>query len=95
MKLVVEGMTCGHCVRTITGAIGKIAPGSAVAIDLETGEVSISGDIDLATAVKAIGDEGYPVVAILAAGDSSTVEGADRRASCCGSCSPGMAQAVS
>ena len=94
MKLVVDGMTCGRCVRTITGAIGNIAPGAAVAIDLETGEVSISGDIDLAAAVKAIGDEGYPVVAILAAGSSSTVEGGNRP-SCCGTCSPEMSQAVS
>lgn len=94
MKLVVDGMTCGHCVRTITGAIGKIAQGAAVEIDLATGEVSISGDIDLATAVKAIGDEGYPVVAILEAGNGSTVEGA-AGPSCCGSCSPEMPQAVS
>lgn len=92
MKLVVDGMTCGHCVRTITGAIRRIAPGAAVEIELETGEVSISGEIELAAAVKAIGDEGYPVVAILEVGNSSTVAAA--RPSCCGTCSP-ETQAVS
>ena len=92
MKLVVDGMTCGHCVRTITGAIRRFDAAAEVTIDLDTGEVDIKGRIALADAVKAIGDEGYPVVAILEA-TSSTVDSAG--AACCGTRGQDAPQAVS
>jgi copper chaperone len=92
MKLVVDGMTCGHCVRTITGAIQRLAPDAEVAIDLETGEVAIEGRIALADAVKAVGEEGYPVVAILEAA-STAVDSTP--AACCGTCRSEAPQAVS
>ena len=87
MKLVVDGMTCGHCVRTVTGVITQLDPAATVAVDLGTGEVTINGKVELAAAVKAIADEGYPVVAILEAGATGSVE-PDPRPSCCGTCTP-------
>lgn len=86
MKLVVDGMTCGHCVRTITGAIRQLDPAAVVEVDLESGEVSIAGAVELSAAVQAIGDEGYPVVAILDAGSSAVAKAEPR--SCCRSCTP-------
>lgn len=80
MKLTVEGMTCAHCVRAITGAIQALQPASRVGVDLEAGTVSIDGEMDPAQAISAIEAEGYRVVA--------TDRGATdvKTSACCGSC---------
>jgi copper chaperone len=39
--LKVEGMTCQHCVQTITEALGKIAGTNNVAVDLDKKEVLV------------------------------------------------------
>jgi copper chaperone len=80
MKLTVEGMTCGHCVRTITNAIQALQPASRVGVDLESRIVSIDGDMDAAQAVAAIEAEGYRVVAT----DPGAMN--EPAAACCGSC---------
>ncbi|WP_368736098.1 heavy-metal-associated domain-containing protein, partial [Salmonella enterica] len=54
MKLIVEGMTCGHCVRAITQAIGRIAPAAKVAVDLDARSVTIEGAVDAGAASAAI-----------------------------------------
>ena len=38
-SLKVEGMTCQHCVQTITDALGKIDGTNKVAVDLDKKEV--------------------------------------------------------
>ncbi len=40
-SLIVEGMTCQHCVQTITEALEKIAGTNKVAVDLDKKEVQI------------------------------------------------------
>lgn len=80
MKLNVEGMTCAHCVRTITRAIQALQPASRVGVDLDAGTVSVDGEVDAAEAVAAIEAEGYRVVAT---GGGAVVEAAS---ACCGSC---------
>ena len=85
MKLIVEGMTCGHCVRTITTAIQKLDASALVDIDLITEEVRIDSPVDVNSAVKAIQDEGYIVASILeddAPSGTVSVNGG----SCCGTC---------
>ena len=39
--LKVEGMTCQHCVQTITDALGKIDGINKVAVDLDKKEVQV------------------------------------------------------
>lgn len=39
----VSGMTCGHCVSSICGEIGKIEGVTGVVVDLPTGAVTVSG----------------------------------------------------
>jgi copper chaperone len=83
MKLIVEGMTCAHCVRTITKAIQALQPASRIGVDLAAGTVSIDGEVDAARAVAAIEAEGYRVVATdRGAADETAV-------ACCGSCTGG------
>jgi copper chaperone len=40
-SLNVEGMTCQHCVQTITDALEKIAGTNKVAVDLDKKEVQV------------------------------------------------------
>jgi copper chaperone len=42
--LNVEGMSCGHCVETITNAVGKVAGVNKVEVNLE--EKSVFVDFD-------------------------------------------------
>jgi copper chaperone len=58
MKLAIEGMTCGHCVRAVTKALEKVPGAANVAVSLERREAIVDG-VDVAAAVKAIEGEGY------------------------------------
>ena len=40
-SLKVDGMTCQHCVQTITDALGKITGTNKVAVDLDKKEVQV------------------------------------------------------
>jgi copper chaperone len=59
MELQVEGMTCGHCVRAITDAIGRL--GATARVDLPARTVEVERDIERDAAIRAIEDEGYRV----------------------------------
>lgn len=84
MKLIVEGMICGHCVRTITTAIQNLDSAAKVDIDLLQDEVHITGNVTATAAFKAIQDNGYIAVAIL--DDDSPNTDATTAAKCCGTC---------
>lgn len=63
--LNVEGMSCQHCVKAVTGAVSGLDGISAVTVDLGGGTVSFEYDGALVTidAVKAaIEDQGYDIV---------------------------------
>jgi copper ion binding protein len=40
----VTGMTCGHCVASVTEEIGEIAGVTGVVVDLPTGAVTVTSD---------------------------------------------------
>ena len=52
-------MTCGHCVKTITGAVTAAVPGSAVVTDLATHRVTVTGTDQADKVEAAIRDAGY------------------------------------
>jgi copper chaperone len=60
----VDAMNCGHCVRTIQGALAKLAPESAVKIDLARQEVSLAADLEPALAIAAMKAAGYEATVI-------------------------------
>jgi copper chaperone len=63
VQLKVEGMSCGHCVSSIEGAVKTI--GAAAKVDLASKSVSIdydAGKISLEAIKTAIEDQGYDVV---------------------------------
>ena len=61
----VSGMTCGHCVSSVTEEISEIAGVTDVSVDLPTGAVTVTGDGDIsADAVRAaVQEAGYEVTA--------------------------------
>jgi copper chaperone len=60
IQLKIEGMTCDHCVRSVTNAV-KDVPGVAEAkVSLETNSAVVEGDqFDVTKIIEAIEEEGY------------------------------------
>ncbi|GHE75357.1 MULTISPECIES: heavy-metal-associated domain-containing protein [Amycolatopsis] len=61
----VTGMTCGHCVASVTEEVGEIPGVTDVAVDLPTGKVTVTSEQELTTdAVRAAVEEaGYQLTA--------------------------------
>lgn len=59
----VTGMTCGHCVGSVTEEVSKLDNVSTVDIDLASGAVTVHSDgpVDPAAFAAAIDEAGYEV----------------------------------
>lgn len=60
--ITVTGMTCGHCVNSVTEELKKISGVTEVKVDLESGQVDIASadqlsDADIANAIEEAGYE--------------------------------------
>ena len=57
----VSGMTCGHCVNSVTEELSKIAGVEKVEVDLSTGKVEIktNHEIERTKVEEAIKEAGY------------------------------------
>jgi copper chaperone len=57
----VKGMTCGHCVASVTEEVSEIPGVEDVRVVLETGELSITGNAPLVETVvrAAVEEAGY------------------------------------
>ena len=60
----VRGMSCGHCVKTVTAAIHDIDPTARVDVDLAAGRVEVESGQPTSAIAKAIADAGYEAQAI-------------------------------
>ena len=61
------GMTCQHCVVSVTTEVTKLAHVISVSVDLPTGRVTVESDapISVEEVITAIDKAGYPAVAAL------------------------------
>jgi copper chaperone len=59
----VSGMSCGHCVRSVTEAVQGVDPAANVAVDLQSKMVTVNGTADRSRVAAAIIDAGYEVEA--------------------------------
>ncbi|MCH4581144.1 heavy-metal-associated domain-containing protein [Achromobacter xylosoxidans] len=59
IQFQVLDMTCGHCAKTITGAVTAAVPGASVAVDLSTHRVTVTGSDQVDKVEAAIRDAGY------------------------------------
>lgn len=65
ITLNVQGMSCGHCVSSVEGSVGKLNGVEQVKVHLESGKVDVSFDKDKVTLneiKETIDDQGYDVV---------------------------------
>jgi len=60
----VTGMTCGHCVASVSEEVGQIAGVAQVDVDLPTGTVTVTADdpVEDAAVRAAVAEAGYQVV---------------------------------
>ncbi|MCW3012958.1 MAG: heavy-metal-associated protein [Solirubrobacterales bacterium] len=59
---VVAGMTCQHCVTSVTEEVADVAGVDAVSVDLASGVVTVTGDSFTDADVQAaVGEAGYEV----------------------------------
>jgi copper chaperone len=64
MKLQVNGMSCGHCVRAIEQAIQAMDSSSVVKVNLESRSVEVDTTLAPQQVADAIRSEGYEVSSI-------------------------------
>lgn len=57
--LQVEGMSCGHCERTVEEALGDLSGVLEATADNEAGRVTVEGDAPPEDLVAAVEDAGY------------------------------------
>ncbi|UII56275.1 copper chaperone CopZ [Cytobacillus spongiae] len=62
--LTVSGMSCGHCVKAVEGAVGEVEGVSSVKVRLDEGKVDVEFDtskVSLEAIKEVIDDQGYDV----------------------------------
>ena len=60
----VKGMTCGHCVRSVTEEITEVDGVSSVDVSLEEGTAVVTGEADPDAVTAAVVEAGYQVAGI-------------------------------
>jgi copper ion binding protein len=58
----VSGMTCEHCVRSVTEEVSEVPGVTAVDVDLAAGQVTVAGAADADAVRAAVAEAGYQVV---------------------------------
>lgn len=64
MTLNVKGMSCGHCINSIEGSVGKLSGVTTVKVNLDLGTVSVEfnpNEVTLDKIKETIDDQGYDV----------------------------------
>jgi copper chaperone CopZ len=63
-EFVATGMTCQHCVASVTKELTDLAHVTAVSVDLPTGTVTVESDapVSAADAIAAIEKAGYSAI---------------------------------
>ncbi|GAA3443782.1 hypothetical protein Pve01_35550 [Planomonospora venezuelensis] len=78
----VEGMTCGHCVSSVTAEVSRVEGVTAVEVDLTAKLVTVTSGapLDDAAVGAAVDEAGYEL-----AGRAEAPAGAAGTGACCGS----------
>ena len=56
---IVTGMTCGHCVASVTEEVTAVAGVTEVSVELESGLLTVTGDADAQAVRGAVEEAGY------------------------------------
>jgi len=60
----VQGMTCDHCVRSVTEEIGEIEGVASVEVNLKDGTAMVTGDADPEAVRAAVVEAGFEVTGV-------------------------------
>lgn len=60
IDLTVPGMSCAHCVQTVTRTVHQVDPAATVEVDLASHRVRIGSTLPPEAFGQALADEGYP-----------------------------------
>lgn len=64
--VLIEGMSCGHCVKRVEAALKEVSGVKAVAVDLAKKSATVEGDaLDDAALMGAVTEAGYQVSEII------------------------------
>ncbi|MFG2099406.1 heavy-metal-associated domain-containing protein [Micromonospora echinaurantiaca] len=60
----VQGMTCGHCVSSVSAEVGAVPGVTDVQVDLASGQVTVTSEqpLDTDTVRAAVDEAGYDLV---------------------------------
>ena len=58
----VTGMTCGHCVASVTEEVGELPGVTDVQVELESGLLTVTGETTPDAVRAAVAEAGYQVV---------------------------------
>lgn len=64
VTLKVNGMSCGHCVNSVEGSVGKLEGVKSVKVHLQEGNVDVEfnpSEVSLSKIKETIDDQGYDV----------------------------------
>ena len=83
VHLEVQGMSCGGCVKSVTAALTRLPGVSTVDVDLQSGHVTVNGDLTQGgdQLVLALTAAGYPAKLTSA---MSASPAAKKSGGCCG-----------
>ena len=59
---IVDGMTCQHCVASVSEEVSEVAGVERAEVDLASGRLTVTGRADLAAVRAAVVEAGYTVV---------------------------------
>ena len=78
MTLLVPGMTCRRCVRTVTAALRDVAGVALVQADVRTTTVVLHGDAAVVEVLAALDGAGFPGTVVPPASEDPSVGDASR-----------------
>ncbi len=55
----VVGMTCDHCVSAVTEEVSSVPGVTGVEVDLASGALTVSGEVDASAVQSAVEEAGY------------------------------------
>jgi len=58
-EFTVTGMTCGHCVQSVTEEVREVPGVVDVQVALETGALTVTGEVEPAAVLAAVAEAGY------------------------------------
>lgn len=67
IRLTIQGMNCGHCVKRVTNALKEVAGVTDVKVDLADNSATVTGTPDIEALKAAVDEAGYEVVSFTTA----------------------------